>query len=181
MSRTQYYVAATIDGFIADPDEGLGWLTSIEGGAEDTYKQFIGTVGALAMGAATYEWMLRNVRGWPYQDQPTWVFTHRELAPFEGADVRFVEGPPADHIDDLRTAAGERNVWMVGGGELASQFAEAGLLDDLILTVAPFVLGQGISLFARGLPEHVRLAGTREFASGMVELRYELTSSGKQR
>jgi dihydrofolate reductase len=174
-SRTQYFVAATVDGFIADPHGGLDWLTSIEGGADDTYKRFLPTVGALVMGASTYEWMLANVKEWPYHGMPSWVFTHRELPAFQGgADVRFVSGAPAEHIEDLRTAAGERNLWMVGGGELASQFAEAELLDDLLLTVAPVVLGAGIPLFAHGLPGRVRLTGTREFASGMVELRYEL-------
>jgi dihydrofolate reductase len=172
--RAQYYVAATIDGFIADPDGGLDWLTSIEGGAEDTYLQFLPTVGALAMGAATYEWMLANVSRWPYPDLATWVFTHRELPEFENAGLRFVAGPPDEHIEDMRAAAGDRNVWVVGGGELASQFADAGLLDDLILTVVPTVLGEGIRLFARGLPGRLKRTATREFASGMVELRYEL-------
>jgi len=172
--RVQYYVAASIDGFIADPDESLGWLTSIEGGAEDTYKTFIATVGALAIGASTYRWMLAHAGGWPYEDQPTWVFTNGELERFEGADIRFVSGPPAQHVDEMRAAAGERNVWLVGGADLASQFADAGLLDDLILTVAPAVLGEGISLFSRRLAGPLRLTGTREFASGMVELRYEL-------
>jgi dihydrofolate reductase len=170
----QYYVAATIDGFIATPEGGLAWLTSMEGGAEDTYIQFLPTVGALAMGATTYEWMLANIGQWPYPDLPTWVFTHRELPEFEDAELRFVAGPPEEHIGDLRAAAGDRNVWMVGGGELASQFADAGLLDDLILTVVPTVLGEGIRLFDRGLPGRLKRTSTREFASGMVELRYEL-------
>ena len=174
--RAQYYVAATIDGFIADPDGGLDWLTSIEGGAEDTYEQFLPTVGVLAMGATTYEWVLDHVSTWPYPDHPSWVFTHRELRAFEGADVRLVSGPLEQHIDELREAAGDRNVWVVGGGDLASQFADAGLLDDLILTLTPTVLGEGIPLFARRLGSRPRLTGTREFASGMVELRYELSA-----
>jgi dihydrofolate reductase len=174
MSRAQYYVAATVDGFIADPHGGLEWLTSMEGGAEDTYEQFLPTVGVLAMGATTYEWLLDHISEWPYPEHSSWVFTHRELPAFEGADVRFVSGPPADHIEELRSAAGERNVWMVGGGELASQFVEAGLLDDLILTVVPTILGEGIPLFARGIPGRLKRAGTREFESGMVELRFEL-------
>ena len=172
--RTQYFVAASVDGFIATPEGHLDWLTSIEGGAADTYERFLPTIGALAMGASTYEWMLAEVNEWPYPGLRTWVFTHREPASFEGADLRFVAGSPAEHIEDLRAAAGERNVWMVGGGELASQFVEDGLLDDLMLTLAPVVLGEGIPLFARGMPGRVRLTGTREFASGMVELRYEL-------
>ena len=167
-------MASSVDGFIARPDGDLDWLTSLEGGAEDPYERFLPTVGALAMGPTTYEWLLEHVSRWPYPDLPCWVFTHRELPGVEGADVRFVSGSPAEHIDAMRAAAGERNIWMVGGGELASQFAEAGLLDDLLLTVAPAVLGEGIPLFARGLPERPRLVGTREFASGMVELRYEL-------
>jgi dihydrofolate reductase len=175
--RAQYYVAATIDGFIADPDGGLDWLTSMEGGAEDSYERFLPTVGALAMGATTYEWMLDHISEWPYDEQPTRVFTHRELRAFEGADIRFVSGPPADQLEELRAAAGDRNVWVVGGGDLASQFADAGLLDDLILTVTPTVLGEGIPLFARPLRGRPRLTGTREFASGMVELRYELPAA----
>jgi len=182
LSRTQYFVAATVDGFIADPDGGLDWLTSIEGGAVDTYKRFMPTVGALVMGASTYEWMAEHVAEWPYRGMPSWVFTHRELPRFEGGgDMRFVAGSPAEHIEEMRAAAGDRNVWVVGGGELASQYAEAGLLDELLLTVTPVVLGEGIPLFARGLPGRLRLTGTRQFASGMVELRYELSGDGQQR
>jgi dihydrofolate reductase len=69
-------------------------------------------------------------------------------------------------------AAGERNLWVVGGGNVASQFADAGLLDELILTVVPVVLGQGKPLFDRRVPDPMQLIGTRAFANGMVELRY---------
>jgi dihydrofolate reductase len=181
VTRTQYYCAATVDGFIADPEGGLDWLFVFEGGADEA-KRFTEGVGALVMGSATYEWMLEHLSKWPYEGLPTWVFTHRELAPFEGADVRFVQGSPKEHIEEMRTAAGERNLWLVGGGELASQFVDEGLLEELILTLAPVVLGEGIPLFARGMPGQLRLTGTREFESGMVELRYELAadSVGRQ-
>ena len=72
-------------------------------------------------------------------------------------------------------AAGERNLWVVGGGNVASQFADAGLLDELLVTVVPVVLGDGKPLFDRRLPGGpMQLTGTRTFDSGMVELRYEI-------
>jgi dihydrofolate reductase len=179
VGRTQYYVAATMDGFIADPDGGLDWLTSIESG-KGGYDEFYDQVGALAMGAGTYEWLLERVEKWPYPEHATWVFTHRELRPYEDADLRFVEGSPSEHIDDMRAAAGEGNLWVVGGGELASLFADEGLLDELILNVASAVLGEGIPLFARGIPGHLRLTDAEVKSPGMVELRYELPSRDRR-
>lgn len=173
MGRTQYYVAATIDGYIAEHDGGLDWLTSIEAG-KGGYDEFYDKVGALAMGSGTYEWLLERVEKWPYPEHATWVFTHRELKPYEDGDLRFVQGSPSEHIDDMRAAAGERNLWVVGGGELASQFADEGLLDELILNIASAVLGDGIPLFTRRIAGHLRLTETQVKSPGMVELRYEL-------
>jgi dihydrofolate reductase len=173
LSRTQYYCASTIDGFIAAPGGDLGWLFQIEGG-KDASERFMTGVGALAMGAATYEWLQERVEEWPYPDHTTWVFTHRELRPYENAELRFVRGSPREHTDDMRAAAGDKNLWVVGGGDLASQFAGEGLLDELIVSVASVVLGEGIPLFARGIPGQLRLTGTTEISPGMVELRYEL-------
>jgi dihydrofolate reductase len=172
MGRTQYYCAATLDGFIAGPGGDLEWLFAVEGG-KGSYEPFFAEVGALAMGADTYEWLLDRVESWPYPDHTSWVFTHRELKPFDDADLRFVQGPPSEHIEDMRAAAAERNLWVVGGGDLASQFADEGLLDELILTVAPVVLSEGIPLFARGIPGQLRLVEERRRGTA-VELRYEL-------
>ena len=141
---TQYYVAQSLDGYIAEPDGNLDWLTGYptegsgpSGATEGSYDRFYADVGALAMGSGTYEWMLDRSSNWPYAGVPCWVFTSRDLPGFEGADVRFVSAAPADAHGDMAAAAGERNVWLVGGGNLASQFAAEGLLDELILTVVP--------------------------------------------
>jgi dihydrofolate reductase len=182
VGRTQYYVAATIDGFIAEHDGGLDWLTSIPVG-RGGYDEFYAGVGALVMGAGTYEWVLERVEKWPYPEGPTWVFTHRELKPFEDGDIRFVQGSPSEHLDEMREAAGDKNIWVVGGGELASQFVEEGLLDELILNVASAVLGEGIPLFAGRIPGHLHLTATQVKGPGMVELRYEFPtgdSAGKE-
>ncbi len=95
--RTQYYTAASLDGFIATPDDSLEWLFPLGDIETTSYPSFIRDVGALAMGSATYEWMLRHVVGpgatrpepWPYT-QPAWVFSSRRLPSLSGADIRFV-------------------------------------------------------------------------------------------
>lgn len=183
MSRTQYYLAQSLDGYIADADGGLDWLVRYEAdeavdvseATDGTYDRFFADVGALAMGSATYEFILAEARrGWPYEDRPAWVFTSRELPVPEGADVRFARGPVGPVHEEMRRAAGERNVWIVGGGRLAMQFAEEGLLDELWLTIVPVVLGRGIPTFPQRLRERLRLADVQPFRNGMVQLRYEL-------
>jgi len=110
--RTQYYTAASLDGFIATADDSLEWLFPLGDVNETSYPQFIKDVGALAMGSATYEWMLRHVikpgsatpGEWPYQ-QPTWVFSSRKLPGVPGADIRFVKGDVRPVQDQMRAAA----------------------------------------------------------------------------
>ena len=154
MDRVQYYVAASLDGFIAETDDGLQWLFDAADdpttGDDANYNAFYDGVTAIAVGASTYAIVLGHE--WPYAGRPTFVFTHRELPAPEGADVRFVQGEVTDHIDAMREAAGDGNLWVLGGGELASQFADAGLLDELIVTYVPAVLGTGVGLFARAMP-----------------------------
>jgi dihydrofolate reductase len=181
MPRVQYYVAASLDGYIAEEDGGLQWLfdaaeNPLEGG-DDNYNAFYAQVGALAIGASTYEFMLSHE--WAYEGVPAWVFTHRELAKPDGADVRFVQGGVADHIADMRAAAGDANVWVVGGGELASQFAEAGALDDVIVSYVPVALGTGIGLFARPLGGTLELMATERLPQDMVQSTYALRTPSR--
>jgi dihydrofolate reductase len=186
LSRTQYYCATSLDGFIAEADDTLEWLTGYQGSYDGpgavpmkgTYDSFYDGVGALVSGSATYEFVLREVADWPYEDKPYWVLTSRDLPrpDGEGVDVRFSQGAVRDLYGEMVEAAGERNLWVVGGGNVASQFADAGLLDEVIATVVPVVLGKGKPLFDRRLQGGpMRLTGTRAFDSGMVELRYEIS------
>lgn len=181
VTRFVYYLAATLDGFIADDDDGLEWLTGYEGEAGmeasadvgEAMRAFDDSVGALAMGSATYEWLGRHISEWPYGDRPTYVFTNRgELEPIGEANLRFVSGDPAPLADELRESAGDRDFWIVGGGELTVQFAQAGMLDEVIVTVVPTALGSGKPLFGRPLGRRLTLTGCRPFTTGMVELTY---------
>ena len=189
LTRTQYYCAMSLDGFIAESDDTLDWLMKYEGsyegegaepGGRGGYETFYEGVGALVMGSVTYEFVLEHEAAggsWPYAGKPTWVLSSRDLPVIEGdgVDVRIEGGPVAALYDEMVGAAGERHVWVVGGGNVASQFAEEGLLDEVHVTIVPVVLGEGKPLFDRRLPGGpMQLAGTRVFDSGMVELRYEL-------
>ena len=154
--RTQYYTATSVDGFIADPDDGLEWLLQLEQNpeVERRYAEFLAGTGALVMGSTTYHWILREVlRGdpskWPYE-QPTWVFSSKPQPSVEGHDLRFVSGPvgPVHAAIAAEVPAGQ-NLWLVGGGELVGQFLDAGLLDDVLLGVAPVLLGAGAPLLPR--------------------------------
>lgn len=163
---TQYYTASSIDGFIADPDNSLSWLLSrdIDQDGPMAYPSFRAGVGAMAMGATTYQWVLDNEDGpWPYTI-PCWVFTHGEF-PRPDGDVRFVSGEVAPVHAQMAAAAGDLNLWLVGGGDLVGQFHDAGLLDEVWVQYAPLTLGAGAPLLPRRIELALEeLAQNREFA-----------------
>jgi dihydrofolate reductase len=175
VSLTQYYTATTLDGFIATAEHSLDWLFTRDQDQEGllNYGEFIANVGALAMGSSTYEWILDHEFAdkdpvdwkWPY-DLPCWVFTSRELTVVPGAQVEFVNGEVAPVHATMVEAAGGRNVWIVGGGDLAGQFADAGLLDEVIVYIAPVTLGAGAPLLSRKLELRLEELGrNRDFAA----------------
>ncbi|HET6652511.1 MAG TPA: dihydrofolate reductase family protein [Nocardioides sp.] len=160
MTRTQYYTATSIDGFIADADNSLSWLFEVKGDPTDRrveWDSFIGAVGAMAMGATTYQWILDHERllerpeQWQqmYADRPTWVFTHRDLPVIPDAPIRFCRDDVRTVHAEMVAAAGDRNVWLIGGGDLVGQFDDAGLLDEIHLGVQPVFLGSGAPLLPR--------------------------------
>ena len=152
---TRYFTATSVDGFIADPDHSLSWLLSrdVDPDGPLAYQQFMTSVGAIVMGGNTYRWVLENDasarESWPY-DVPCWVFTHGE-PPDHSGDIRFVHGPVGPLHQEMVAAAGGRNVWVVGGGDLAGQFADHGLLDEVWVQYAPVSLGAGAPLLPRRL------------------------------
>ena len=159
-----YYTASSLDGYIADPDNSLSWLLQFGDGDDTGYEAFIAEVGALTMGSTTYEWVYAELNlaedpaAWPYR-QPTWVFSSRQLDPIPDADIHFVSGAITDVYPEQLEAAGGRNIWVVGGGDLAGQYADAGLLDEVIVDIAPVTLGGGAPLLPRRIatPSRLRL------------------------
>ena len=181
--RTVYETATSLDGFIADQDNSLGWLFAVEGAQEgeegseaiDETAEFIRNAGAIVMGATTYEWIHKyeGDKPWPYE-APTWVLTHRELPRLEG-DLRFTSADTDQELRDLHAemarSADGRDIWVVGGGRIAADLARLGLLDEVSVSVAPVSLGGGAPLLdgrVRLRPLEAKLVGA--FAC----LRYEV-------
>jgi dihydrofolate reductase len=188
VTRVQYYCAASLDGYIAEADDTIEWLTAYDGDyqgegvepIEGSYGSFYEDVGALVSGSVTYEFVRGQLnRGidWPYKSKPWWVLSSRELPvpEGEGIDVRIVNAPASELYDEMVASAGAGHLWVVGGGNVASQFADDGLLDDVRVTIVPVVLGAGKPVFERRLRGGaMRLTGVVPRDNGMVELRYEI-------
>lgn len=176
MTRTTYYTASTLDGFIADEHHSLDWLLKqdIDKEGPMNYDAFIANVGAVIMGSSTYEWIVRHHvdKGEPwFYSQPSWVFTHRDLKGIDGADIRFTQAEVAAvHAEAVEAAQG-RDIWIVGGGDLAGQFADAGLLDDILVSYAPVTLGAGAPLLPRRLELRLReTAQNRAFVCAIYDV-----------
>ena len=170
-SQVRVFIACSLDGFIAGPEDDLTWLP--QPSEDDTddggFGAFFEGVGALLMGRNTYRVAAGFPGEWPYQDRPVLVATHHRLTP-KVPTVLAVSGPIADLIEQARAAAGDRHVYL-DGGLMIRQALEAGLVDLLTVTFVPVVLGSGAPLFA-GMESQVRFerVATRELAHGMVQV-----------
>jgi dihydrofolate reductase len=150
--KTQYYTATSINGYIADENHSLDWL--LQFGVIESMDDFFSNIGAAAMGSTTYEWLLdqekkqESPRTWPYE-VPIWVFSSRNLPIIENADIRFAKGDVASYHTEMMKVADGKNIWLIGGGDLVGQFHDHGLLDEIILSIAPVMLGSGAPLLPR--------------------------------
>jgi dihydrofolate reductase len=159
VTKVQYFTAASLDGFIADEHNSLDWLFEVPHGADDgSWDAFIGGVGALVFGATTYEWMLKQYpemlsrpEQWRefYGERPAWVFTHHELPVVADVGIHFAAGAVRPVFEEITAAVPGKNVWIVGGGGLAGQFDDAGLLDEIHVHLTPVTLGAGAPLLPR--------------------------------
>jgi dihydrofolate reductase len=178
MPLTQYYVASTIDGFIADENDRLDWLLQFGFDAfRESYDNFLAEVGALVMGATTYEFILgEDPDRWDYGDRPTWVLTHRDLPRISGGNITFAaEQDVAGLHEQLLAGAAGKNVWIVGGGDVAAQFADRGLIDELVVTIMPILLGSGKPLLPiSSVAGPLKLLRTSTFDNGAMELAYRM-------
>ncbi len=181
--RVVYRTATTLNGLIAGPGDSLAWLFAVASTAEPDHQEFLDGVGAIVMGATTYAWILRetdvlsDAELWReyHGERPVFVFTHGTPPVPDGADVRIVAGAVGDAFAAVAAAADGRAVWVVGGGELAGQFDDAALLDEIQITVAPASLAAGAPLLPRDLgPDRLHLHDVTRF-DRFVHLTYRVT------
>lgn len=184
--KTIYYTATSLDGFLATETDSLDWLFPLVPFEETGFEAFIGEVGAIAMGSVTYDWILDHhsepaaeaSSAWVYT-QPSWIFSSRSLRRVEGGDLHFVSGDVRPVYEEMRAASGGKNLWIVGGGDLAGQFYDAGLLDEMVIQIGSVTLGMGKPLFPRRVTAPpLILKAVRQIGPGMAELRYEVPKAG---
>jgi len=169
------HMVSSLDGFIAKPDNTVSWLeggSAYEAGVSvspEEIASFISSIDCYVMGSHTYEHALEL--GWPYGDTPVVVVTGRELSPARKS-VEFYAGDLKTLVD-VRLAASYRNIWLVGGAMLCQRFLELGLIDEIRLTIAPILLGEGLRLFGGSLREQPwNLKNLVAYKNGFVELSY---------
>jgi dihydrofolate reductase len=177
MTQLIYYVAVSLDGFVAPPDGSVDWLAPYNADDEDYgFREFYASVDALVEGSQTYEQAL-TFGAWPHPGKPCWVVTRRPLTSSR-PEVRFSSADPVELLRQI-AAQGHQRVWLVGGSRLAASFRTAGLITDYVLSVVPVLLGDGRPLFGHPGPrESVRLLESRQYPRGLVQLRYGRPLSG---
>lgn len=165
------FIAMSLDGYIATKDDKLDWLFQVEGEGDNGYSQFFSTIDTIIMGRRTYDWLIEEVKGeFPYKNQSCYVISHSMK---ETDDATVFSGDVVDLVQQLKNEQAQ-NIWLVGGGELIHTFLKNGLVDELIVTVAPIILGEGIPLFKQLEQQmNLLLKGTRRF-NQFVELHYEV-------
>lgn len=174
--KTTYYVASSLDGYIAREDGDVSWLDELGVSIEETgYEEFYSTVDGLVMGRKTYE-MIVNFGQWPYGNKPVWICSSGKIIPMEGCNLQVGNTPvQACH------AAHELNVkhlWLVGGGNLASAFLENKLLTNISLSLMPIILGGGIKLFGNvPAPIKIEKGLITPHASGFIQLEYTINNA----
>lgn len=159
--KITYFVAKSMDGFIAREDGDVSWLDDMNIDMTETgYDDFFASIDGLVMGRNTYDFIF-NYGSWPYGDKPTWVCTSRELETLEGANLKVVK--TADDVVKEAESMGIKHLWLVGGGKLASLFLEKGLLTHLSISEMPVKLKLGIPLFANHKLEKLSAKKTEIF------------------
>jgi dihydrofolate reductase len=169
MRKVVLFIASSLDGYIARPSGEIDWLFTDQ---DYGYSEFLASVDTVLMGRKTYEQVL-TFGEYPYEEQKSYIFTHNSGLKAE-KNVEFVAKDVAYFVNELRQVNG-KNIWLVGGSVLIRDFMSNHLVDELILSIHPIVLGEGIPLFANPItPTTLQLTGCQSYNSGLVQLSYDV-------
>lgn len=171
--KITYYLATSLDGYIAKAGGDVSWLDELGIPIEETnYETFYASVDGLVMGRNTYD-VIHNYGEWPYGDKPSWICTHRDVSLLKGMNFQTDVEPEA--VVAAAEAKGLSHLWLVGGGRLAATFLEKSLLTHVSISLMPVSLGGGIKLFGdMEAPHQLKLLSAEPSPHGFVQLEYEV-------
>ncbi len=166
------YIAASLDGYIAKPDGDIGWLSAVEAPPEDYgYAEFVKTVDTIIMGRKTYDKVLSFGIPWPHEGRKCYVLSGTRSGRDE--NVEFFNGDVSDLITRIRQTPGQ-NIYCDGGAEVVHELMQRDLIDRYVISIIPVLLGDGITLFKPGRPQHnLNLLHSTAYPSGLVQVHYE--------
>jgi len=166
------YIASSLDGYIAKPNDDLSFLSIVEEAGQDYgYNDFLKTIDTVILGRKTYDWVMTQVAEFPHNDKDTYVIT-RTPKP-EIGKTKFYTGNLIELVDKLKHEAG-KNIFIDGGAEIANGLLMENLIDEFIISIIPVLLGEGVKLFSDGRPEmQLKLISSEKYRKGLVQLHYE--------
>ncbi len=166
------YIASSLDGYIATEDHNLDWLFAVEGEGDNGYSSFYDTVDTILIGRVTYDWIIEHEKGnFPYKGKECYVFTRTKM--MDNEYVTFISDDVVPFSKELKSRNGQ-SIWLVGGGNLLDTFLKEKLVDELIVTVAPVLLGKGIPLFGNNSFQTPLSLKSINRINQFVELHYEV-------
>jgi dihydrofolate reductase len=140
------YIATSLDGYIARENGSLDWLFAIDGDGDNGFSEFYQTIDTIIMGRATFDHLMTLVEEYPHSDKETYIFSRQEKAQAE--NIKFVNEDVSHFTQKLKQQDGT-DIWLVGGANLLDEFIIKNLVDEMIITIAPLILGNGIPLFKK--------------------------------
>lgn len=165
------YIACSLDGYISKPNNNLDFLNRVQKEGEDYgYSKFLSQTDTIIMGRKTYQWVIDEVGEYPNANIETYVITRSKM-PDKG-NVKFYNKSLSELITSLKNKPG-KNIYCDGGSEIVNEILKINLFDELIVSIIPVLLGNGISLFKNGIPEQdLELVSSKNFDTGLVQLHY---------
>lgn len=170
------YIASSLDGYIAKPNDDLSFLDRVqEEGQDYGYHDFVNSVDTVILGRKTYEWVMKQVPEFPHADKNTFVITRTARASI--GKTHFYSGNLKALVEQLKNENG-KNIFIDGGAEIVHELLKENLIDEIILSIIPVLLGEGTLLFKDGRPEaDLELISAKSFPKGLVQLQYKKTGT----
>jgi dihydrofolate reductase len=167
------YIAASLDGYIAKPGDDLSFLDAVQKEGEDYgYSAFISQVDTVIMGRKTFDWVFKAINNVPHPDKETYIITRTAREPI--GKTQFYTGDVSELVRELKAKPGGV-IYCDGGAQLANTLCKEGLLDEIIVSIIPVLLGGEVRLFEEGIPERqLELVGSRAYETGLVQVHYRV-------